>query len=128
MEISTTQFGKIEYSEDKVINFPSGIIGFENLKNYILLKQDEDNFYWLNSVEEPEIVFPLFGIKVLDDNYPASEGDEPFGIVTLNKDPLQITINLKAPVYLDQIKRTGIQKILDNDLYPIDYQLFRKDD
>lgn len=127
MEIVTSQFGKIKFSEVNIINFEAGIIGFENLKNYILLKKDEEFFYWLNSIEEPEIAFPLFGLRVIDDSYPASDNNEPFGIVTLNKEPLQVTINLKAPVYLDQERKKGVQKILDDENYPLNYKLFKED-
>jgi flagellar assembly factor FliW len=124
MKLITQQFGEIEFGEDRIIKFPEGILGFENLKNYLLIKTEDELFYWLNSIEEAEIVFPLFVINALDDKYPQVNEHETFGIVTLNADPARITINLKAPVYINLSKKEGYQKILDTDKYPIDYNLF----
>ena len=124
MKLITQQFGDIEFDEDRIIKFKEGIFGFENLENYLLIKTEDELFNWLNSIEEAEIVFPLFVINALDDGYPQVDGLEAFGIVTLNTDPAKITINLKAPVYIDLNKKTGYQKILDTDKYQIDYHLF----
>ena len=128
MKINTTQFGEIEFSEDRVINFPAGILGFENLKHYLLIKTDNQLFYWLNSVDEPEIAFPLIGTRVIDSEFPGEEKSEAFGIVKLDKDPLKITVNLKAPVYINQDKKEGFQTILDDDKYPVTYKLFSESD
>ncbi len=126
MKINTRQFGEIEFNPDLLINFSNGIFGFENLKNYLLIKVDDDFFYWLNSIEEPEIAFPMIGIRVIDDEYPSEKGGEPFGIVTMNSDIMKITINLKAPVYINQDTKTGVQRIMDNDNYPVNYNLFKE--
>lgn len=127
MKINTRQFGEIDFNPEIMINFNSGIFGFENLKNYLLIKVEDDFFYWLNSVEEPEIAFPLVGVRVIDDNYPLENDNEPFGIVTMNPDILKISINLKAPVYINQSTKTGFQKILDSEKYSVNYNLFKEE-
>ncbi|MEJ5350734.1 MAG: flagellar assembly protein FliW [Melioribacteraceae bacterium] len=124
MKIITKQFGEIEFPDDKVITFENGLIGFEELKKFVFIKPEENIFYWLNSIEKPEIAFPLFGLRLIDENYPQEENHEAFGIVILNPDPLKITINLKAPVYINQDNKTGFQKILDSDKYSLYYNLF----
>jgi len=124
MKIITKQFGEIEFPDDKVITFEDGLIGFEELKKFVFIKPEENIFYWLNSIEKPEIAFPLFGLRLIDENYPQEENHEAFGIVILNPDPLKITINLKAPVYINQDNKTGFQKILDSDKYSLYYNLF----
>lgn len=124
MKIITKQFGEIEFPDDLIITFQDGLIGFENLKKFIFIKPENNIFYWLNSVERPEIAFPLFGLRLIDENYPQVDNHEAFGIVILNADPLKITINLKAPVYINQDERTGYQQILDNDKYSLYYNLF----
>ena len=127
MKINTRQFGEIDFNPEIMINFNSGIFGFENLKNYLLIKAEDDFFYWLNSVEEPEIAFPMVGVRVIDDKYPLENDNEAFGIVTMNQDILKISINLKAPVYINQSNKTGFQKILDNEKYPVNYNLFKEE-
>ncbi len=124
MKLKTFQFGEVEYTEDLIINFSSGLLGFENLKNYLLIKTDDDIFYWLYSIERPEIAFPLIGALVLDENYPKINNFEPFGIVTLNNDPLKVTVNLKAPVYINQDAKSGYQKILEEQNYEVNFNLF----
>lgn len=124
MKLKTDQFGEIEFSEDLVLNFEEGLYGFEYLKKYLLIKTDDDVFYWLTSVDRPEICFPLIGTRIIDEDFPEVESHEAFAIVTLNKDPLKITANLKAPVYINQETKTGFQKIIDTDKYPISYKLF----
>ncbi len=126
MKISTIQFGEIDFDEKSIIHFKSGLFGFEELKKFLLLKTEDELFFWLNSIEQPEIAFPIIGLRLIDENFPSSENEEAFGIVTLNKDPLEITVNLKAPVFINQDTRSGYQKIIEEDTYPVDYYLFTK--
>ncbi|NWF88849.1 MAG: flagellar assembly protein FliW [Ignavibacteriaceae bacterium] len=127
MKINTYQFGEVEFTEDRILKIPEGLFGFENLKRYLFIKTENDLFYWLNSVDEPEIAFPLVGLKVIDKDYPEMEEFEPFGIVKMSRIPTEITINLKAPIYINQNSKSGVQKIIDNDKYSIDYRLFVED-
>ncbi len=124
MKIVTKQYGVLEFNEDIVIEFKDGIFGFEEYHKYILITEEDGLFYWLTNVEEPEIMFPLFAIRMLEDNYPQQEGYEAFGIVRMDKNPANITINMKAPVYISQNEKAGFQKILENEKYLIDYKLF----
>ena len=126
MRISTHQFGDIEFQQDRIINFDSGLLGFEKLTKYLLIKVEDQLFYWLNSIEEPGIAFPLIGIRAIDDKYPQEEKHEAFGIVTLNSDAFKITVNLKAPVYINQDDKTGYQKIIDSEKYPVHHVLFKE--
>ncbi len=124
MKINTLQFGELEYDEKLVLNFPDGILGFEKLKEYLLIKMDDDIFYWLTSVDKPDIVFPLIGIRLIDSEYMEQPETEAFGIVKLDKDPENITVNLKAPVYINHENKEGFQTILDDNKYPLSYKLF----
>lgn len=125
MKIDTRQFGVIEFDKNLIIQFSSGLFGFEDLKEFLLIKVDDELFYWLNSIEEPEIAFPLIGLRLIDDSFPQEENNEAFGIVTMNPDLLKITVNLKAPVFINQSNKSGFQKILDTEKYPVKYNLFK---
>lgn len=126
MKINTYQFGEIEFNEENIIVFEHGLFGFENKIKYLLVRTEDELFHWLNSVEEPELCFPLVGARVIDENYPEVDNHEAFGIVTMNEDPLKTTINLKAPVFIDQNNKKGFQKILDDDSYSINFNLFKE--
>ena len=126
MKIETHQFGTVEYSEEHIIRFPSGLFGFEKLTEYLFIKLDENMFYWLNSIQVPEIAFPLVGLRIIDEHFVEEKNCEAFGIVTLNNDPLKITVNMKAPVYINQEEKTGFQKIIESEKYPVNYNLFKE--
>ncbi len=124
MIIKNEQFGEIKFDENSIIEFPEGLFGFENLKKFLLIQEEEGLFVWLTSIDEPEIIFPIFSINLLQADYETPEDYEPYGIVKLDKEPEKVTINLKAPVFIHKKDRKGYQKLLDNDIYPINYQLF----
>ncbi len=124
MIINTHHFGEVDFNSENILNFQNGLFGFEDMKEFLLLRVGDDLFYWLISVKNPDIAFPLIGLRIIDDEFPEEPENEAFGIVTLNRDPLKITVNLKAPVYINQEKKTGYQKILDFDRFNIDYRLF----
>lgn len=125
MKIKFENIGEKEFDDDLVLTFENGLIGFENLKKFVLIKsEDDDLFYWLYSVERPELCFPLIGIRVIVEDYPFEENYEAFSVVVFDKDPLKITTNLKAPIYINQDTKVGFQKIIDDDRYPVDYKLF----
>lgn len=127
MKITNKQFGEFEFSTENILHFKNGLFGFEEYKSYLLIKSENDLFFWLNSVDQPELIFPLVGLRVIDDSYPQTDETEAFGIVTLNSDPNNTTVNLKAPVYINQDKKEGFQTIIDHDKYMVNYKLFVED-
>lgn len=124
MKLSAFQFGEIEFDESMILRFSDGIIGFENLTEFLLITREDELFSWLTSVKEPEMVFPLFPVRLLINEYPETDENVAYGIVRLDKDPSKITVNLKAPIYINAKQMTGYQKIIDSDKYPLNYQLF----
>ena len=112
MKLKTEQFGEIEYAKENVIRMEKGLFGFEHLEEYLLVQTENTLFYWLNSIKEPLIAFPMVGINVLDDTYPQVEGSEPFGIVTLDKDYLE-HIQLKNNVDMKYVQLTPVN--IDNN-------------
>lgn len=124
MKLKNKQFGEVEYTPENVLKFKNGLFGFEELKSYLLIKTDNDLFFWLNSTDQHEVAFPLIGLRLIDDSYPQKEDTEAFGIVTLGNEPSKTTVNLKAPVYINQDKKEGFQTIIDQDKYTVNYKLF----
>ena len=54
MKVQTKWFGEIEVSEDKIITFDKGIIGFEDWKKYTLVydaeKEENISIIWLSLI------------------------------------------------------------------------------
>lgn len=59
MQIQSTRFGPVEIRPEAVITFPDGIIGLPG-HTYALLSPEPDAvFFWLQSVEHPELALPV---------------------------------------------------------------------
>ncbi len=110
------------------LTFPDGLLGFSDLKNYVLEQDREDNlFLWLKSVDKPDVKFPV--IKTLDHGGnivglsqadlekvgPASSptGFEYLSIVTIPDDCLSMTANFKAPIVINLDTNKAFQCILN---------------
>lgn len=127
--ISTTRYGNIEVSDDKIIEFPLGLAGFEDLRSFAFLHPESDSpkYYILQSVEDPDVAFNVADPAVFGFNYeieldeasrqaldqpdtPEAVADDAV-LVILSKDddnaPLRAV--LKAPLVLNLKTRRGVQ-------------------
>lgn len=141
MQLNTVHFGEIEYSEDEVIYFPEGIPGFEDTKKYILIGNESDDavFFWLQSVDAPELCFVVtdpfmiydgYGVDVEDEDAELLEITDPNKVLTLTiviipENINEIRVNLKAPILINMENKLGKQVIQKNDSFPIRYYLNR---
>lgn len=125
MTIESKPYGRTEISERQVIRFPVGIFGFEFLNEYALLDATQPGFYWLQSLERPEIAFILLNPYELRSDYLLDIADEDlesihysaeedllvFAIVTIPEDQTQISANLAGPVLINRVDQLGRQCI-----------------
>ncbi|HIE04605.1 MAG TPA: flagellar assembly protein FliW [Candidatus Latescibacteria bacterium] len=131
MRIYTRQFGELTVSEDKVIYFEEGIIGFPEYKRFVLLETDVDRpFLWLMSLDEPEFCLPLLPGDVVEGYregislYLKGRRDQAvYVVVTLGREPESVTVNLKGPILIDVKNGKGRQVIIDSDAFALSYPL-----
>ncbi len=141
MEIRTSRFGRVNISEQDMIEFKEGLLGFAALRNFVFIDDPQDDiFTWLQSCEDPNVAFPvlepqLFGadstfkIGPRDLNQIGAESVENcvfFNIVTIPDDPTNMTANLKAPVVLNVNKKLARQCVLQNNKLAIREPIFAK--
>lgn len=142
MKINTKVFGEIEVNEKKVIHFENGIIGFPDLKNFLLLydeeKEDGNRISWLQSVEEPSFAIPVINPLLVKEDYSPIVNDEllaPIGefdpeeilvlvTITIPNNIENISVNLKAPIIINAITRKACQIIVENDEYIVKYHVY----
>ena len=141
MEIQTSRFGPVKLSAEDIVQFPEGVLGFNDLRQFVLLDDPNDEiFAWLQSCEIPQIAFPILEPELFAPNYEVlltkhdlealqlgPQGKRRyFTIVTIPEDAMQMTANLKAPVIINIDKRIGRQCVLQDNNLAIREPIFQK--
>jgi flagellar assembly factor FliW len=137
IRVVSTRFGELEIAADKVISMPGGMLGF-NEKRYILLSSGTGPFCWLQAVDNPDIAFvvvdpqtavPDFEVKLTADEY-SQLGLRDNGeivvltVVTMDRNPLDITINLLGPIVINPETMTAIQVVFEGNRYSTRHPYF----
>lgn len=139
MNISTKFHGELEIDEQGIITFESGIPGFLDEKNFILLTLEETLFFVLQSTTTPEVAFitinpfdilPSYEFElsqdVLHELHIQSEQDVTVFVIVTVRDPFaDSTANLQAPVIINMNSHLGKQYIMNTDQYSIRHSLFQ---
>lgn len=142
MNIKTKFFGEIEIDENQIINFVEGIPGFPEEKQYIILKDEDSDFTFLQSVNTetlcfitlpPALIVGDYSFDLSDETVEKLELEDPedvlvYTILNIPEDFKKMTANLKAPIVINIKNNMGIQELLDDDRYSIKHQLFRGDE
>ena len=141
MKAATRLFGKIEIDESKIITFEDGIIGFPDMKKFTLIfdeeKEGRPSISWLQSMDEPEIAFPVMDPLFVCETYNPSVEDELLKnlgtvkednlyvlvTVTVPQDIKELAVNLKAPIVINTDTRKASQIIVEDDL-PVRYRIY----
>lgn len=142
MRVQTKFFGEVELDDNKVIEFPNGIIGFEDFKKFAIIYDIEDDrdtkISWLQSLEEPILALPVVDPLAVTTEYAPMIEDEllkPLGnpadedllfllVMTVPSDMTKVTANMKAPVIISTEERKGVQLIVDNADYPVKFNVY----
>jgi flagellar assembly factor FliW len=126
VKVNTKAYGLIDVDERQTISFPQGLLGFEGLKDYVLLDADRQPFYWLQSVDVEQAAFILVNPFIFRPDYEANIDDEElsrigisnqekalvFAIVTIPSDGGPMTANLQGPLVINRNTRRGLQAVL----------------
>ena len=127
MIVETKHFGKIEIKEENIIFFEEGILGFEDIRSYGIINNEdpESPFCWIQAIEKPELAFALvdpfaikkdYGFDLSDENVSALGIEEPshvavYAIVVVPEDISKISMNLKAPIIVNTNNKKAAQII-----------------
>jgi flagellar assembly factor FliW len=136
MKVKTTRFGEIETEFDRVIKFPKGILGFPEYQDFVLLQtNNEGNFFWLQSTENPALAFVVSDPLLFMPDYNVPVKAEEFGMIDLqkiedaqvfiivNKVDQTLTGNLQGPLVINAITRQGLQLVLSEKKYSTRHSL-----
>src|SRR3954464_1416262 len=129
MEIESTRFGRLNVEDERVINFAKGLLGFPNHTRFALIQTGEENyFFWLQSVDEPNLAFVVADPGIFFKGYEVplrdetrqelqlgeEEGAEAFlqVFVICNKVGEWLTGNLLGPLVVNAQNRLAQQVVL----------------
>lgn len=143
MFVQTTRFGPMTFSEEDVITFPEGLLGFEEAKRFLLV--DVPAFAplrWLQSVERPALAFVLCDPLLFLPDYRVRAHkndlavigleDESQGyvyvILVVGEDYRASSANLKGPLVFNLAKRLAKQLVLADADYSVRHPLFAEAD
>ncbi len=142
MELKTSGFGVIEYSKEDVVNFDTGLYGFENNHSFLYIPSDDEQFQfnWLQSIDDPDLVFIVTDPFLFVEGYDFELDEEIVGqlditetkklsilsIVNIGDDVEKTTVNIKAPIIINNETKIGKQIILTEE-YPYKFFIFNKD-
>ena len=134
-------FKDLVYSKTDIINFPSGVPGFEANKDFVLVQIPEYlPFEWLVCIDGTRLRFAVINPLLFTPDYAPelakghleelkiAKPEELllYVIVTIRENPLESTANLVGPVLVNKTLRMGKQIILEDEKYTTREPILRK--
>lgn len=138
LKLDTPRFGTLEVQESELITFPDGMLGFPELKQYLLLDNPGGGpFKWLQSVQMPAIAFVVADPLVFFPDYRVSIRREDLGpikledaahgfvlaVLTIRPNVTESTANLSGPVIINVKERLARQVVLNDAAYHTRHRL-----
>jgi flagellar assembly factor FliW len=142
MKILTKVFGEVEIAEEKILEFPNGIIGFPELKHFTLIHDEEQGtdagIRYLQSLEEPAFAMPVMDPLIVKKDYDPQVNDELLSnlgnltedniivlvTVTVPSDLTKMSVNLQGPIVINSDERKAAQIIVDSGEFPVKYYIY----
>ncbi len=136
---TSTRFGSFDVPDERIVRFPSGLLGFPDHQRYVILDHDhEAPFKWLQSVDKPDLAFVVMDPAIFHPDYhidisvdalaeiKGDQGDALTVVVILtipSDDPGRITANLRGPLLISHKTKLGKQLVLSEE-FPTRHPLF----
>ncbi|MBQ4272009.1 MAG: flagellar assembly protein FliW [Clostridiales bacterium] len=142
MFIKTKIFGEVEISDDKILTFEDGIIGFPDLKHFTLIHDEEKGkdagIRYFQSIEEPAFAMPVMNPLMVCEDYNPQVSEEFLSslgnisdenivvlvTVTVPTDLTKMTVNLQGPIIINSDEKKGAQIIVEGGDYPVKFPIY----
>jgi len=138
MKIENPVLGAFEISDDKVIEFPAGLPGFGDLRNFALLHEEggEGKVFLLQSIDDTNVMFSLAAPEQLGISYeiqltPEEENalllsrpeDAAMAVIIRKGDEAPTCVGLRAnfmaPIIINIQQQRGMQKVIEKGSFDI---------
>ena len=138
MIIETSRFGGIDVDEQRFLNFPRGLLGFPDDREYALIQTGENSaFYWMQAVHRPELAFVVCDPRLFVSDYRVTIKAEDLSqiglaetggsqvFVIVNKADDVLTGNMQGPLVINVATRVGKQLVLSDKRFSTRHPLMR---
>ena len=140
MKINTNYHGEIELREEDILTLVNGMLGFEDIEKFVLIKEEDIFVEYLQSVKD-DIAFAVMDPFIIKQDYTfdipdmvmksldIKSADEVVinTVVVVPEDITKIRTNLQAPIVFNKTNNKGMQIVLD-DTYPLRYEFYNKEE
>ena len=130
MKTETKYFGPVEYEQEEVISFPSGLFGFEEEKDFLMLPfaGSQGNLFCFQSLKTPPLAFIAMNPFSLDPTYAPVLTPEELKLMEVETSQglcyyVLCTVNMKCPVVINDQSRRAVQVILEQSDYTMRHRL-----
>ena len=139
-KINTDRFGEIEIDEKRIIHFKDGIPAFEEEHEFVILPYDEESpYYFMQSLNKPDLAFLLTIPEIFFPDYSAEIDDETveelkikdaekilvYALITIpNGSVRYMTANLLAPLVINLENMQAKQIVMEKSNYTTKHRLF----
>ena len=144
LKIKTTRFGTITTEEEKTITMPFGMLGFPDVKRFVILQHKENSpFFWYQSVDDPMLAFVIMSpflfkpdysvnlenvLKEMSWNEEEKQNNlELYVVVNIPKGaPDKMTANLIGPILINNKIHQAVQMVISDSPYTHKFPLVRE--
>jgi len=144
LKIKTTRFGTITTEEKNIITMPFGMLGFPDIKRFVILQHKEGSpFFWYQSVDDPMLAFVIMSPFLFKPDYNVDlenilkeiswdeEGKqnnlELYVVVNIPKgSPDKMTANLIGPILINNKIHQAVQIVISDSPYTHKFPLIKK--
>ncbi|MCD6264666.1 MAG: flagellar assembly protein FliW [Deltaproteobacteria bacterium] len=144
MKIKTTRFGTITIEEEKIITMPFGMLGFPDVKRYVILQHKENSpFFWYQSVDDPALAFVIMSPFLFKPDYDVDvenvlkemswneeekqDNLELYVVVNIPKGaPEKMTANFIGPILINNKIHQAVQMVISDSPYTHKFPLLRE--
>lgn len=140
-ETIQSRFGEISVDVSRALSFPRGLLGMPDKSNFVLTNfnsQKMEQFKLLQSLDELQLSFITLPVAVnnniiavedirgaADDLQITYDDLVVLLIVSVHRSPdsVRLSVNSRAPLFLDVKQKLGIQHVFQNDAYKVQHYL-----
>lgn len=134
MQLRTTRFGDLAVDDEEILVLDEGLLGFPEARRFTLVSVEEnEDFFWLQSVDEPDLAFlgavpwpyfPDYQPEIPDEvgerlEIEAEDTPTVLCLLSIDREAGAVNANLLGPVVVNPRTRRACQVVLYDQAWPV---------